>query len=164
MKHGRHITESHLEPEAAEIEKFVSKLCTVFNKVLPENGMVIEHAPYDGMAVTIKAKFMDPYNGRDWKNSRINCTGFGCNVYLSRGRDEKHDENGHFIWENGKVAVEGEPYTQYEVQFWFSGTEYRYRCRKREAIQDRTMKVYDYDDDLQNIDFTQNFEYLKNIH
>ena len=90
--------------------------------------------------------------GRDWKDSRIDCTGLYVMVLKKHGYDG--------VWEKGGDRPF---YEQYGVTFGFQGTERMWRRRTKKVIQDNTMEVYQYDDDLDAIDFSRNIDYLAGI-
>lgn len=165
MKHKDFICEKNLPSTKEEVKPLIDQLV----KGLAKRGIKAkftfsppEHPVYSCGLIFDLDK---PIVGRDWKKSRIECWGFRVFVYKEIGRDEKKDSNGHFIWdkETNRPAVKGKPYQQYSAKFCFYGNETRFHCRNKECIQDGTMKVYDYDDAVENFDFLCNLDYLANI-
>ena len=160
MKHPHHITTDYLPVSKDEIrpvtEGILSRLSAIGLK-----GKVSSR--WTGISRVWKVSFPKPVAGRDWKDSRIKCTGVAVHFCNGLGRDERRDENDRTVFVDGRPALEGEPYVQHTASFRFCGTETRYRCRSVESIQDKTMSVFQYDDDWNGIDFRQDIAYLAGI-
>ena len=174
MKHPNFITLDDATVEYSEVKPMIEALA----KRLSEAGIsaTVSRKEDFRTGYAFEFKFASPVKGRDWKKSAIDCTGFWVWVQKEIGKDEVKDANGFAVFETDKskqetvcgkwpcsVKLQGEPYEQFSAHFQFVGKERRYRCRHIEAIQDRTMSVYQYDDDISAIDFRDNIRYLEGI-
>lgn len=173
MKHPNFITLDDATVEYSEVKPMIEALA----KRLSEAGISATVSRNEDFSTgyAFEFKFASPIKGRDWKRSAINCTGFRVWVQKNIGKDEMR-VNGHFVIEEDKskreiicgkwphiYKLEGERYEQFSAEFQFLGKERRYRCRHLESIQDNTMSVYQYDDDIGAIDFRDNIRYLEGI-
>ena len=160
MKHPHQITLDHAEVTNAEVDIVRNPIMSALERLGIKFTCKISCSSWDkGRIVNIT--FDKPLVGRDWKQSRIHCTGISIHIQHGIGADEKKVNGMPVFDKSGNIVTIGPRYAQYDVYFRFTGTEIKYRGRNKYGIQDRTMNVFDYDDDLEAIDFTGNIDYLR---
>lgn len=173
MQHPNFISLDDFPVEYGEIRPMIETLA----RRLSENGIsaTVTRKNNCSRGVAFEVEFSSPVVGRDARKSLVKCNGFRVWVTGQVGKDEMKEENGTLLFEEsdgelmfGKwpcpVKLKGERYHQYSAQFSFIGKERRYRCHKWESIHGGTgTKSYEYDDNIGNLDFTCNIDYLAEL-
>lgn len=158
VKYPNQVTASHIQVTDKEIEALAASLVKAIDR---ETDGLEYRIVYDGTGDCLKGKwvefnFANPVVGRDWKRSRVYCTGFGVMLCRDRGPDMAKDAN-------GEVPRPAPVREQYSASFTYFGHETRFRCRRRDGIRDGSAHWHQYDTDLPELDFSENIRYIAGI-
>lgn len=160
MKHNKQITHSHASIDYEDVRPLVEKLALHLSR-LGISASIDKDKESNSENLFINFNFAKEIVGRDCHTKAlVHCKGFQLYIHKDIGADEAQDENGRFIWdkENKCVKTIGPEYEQWQISFIFKGKMREYRCRNWSGIGSPI--AFDYDDDINEFDFTPNIDWL----